>query len=137
MTRELSPLTLLLLLLFVIVVLGYLLLHLQFRIRGAAIRKDALRRSQSVVAGKATEHLAALLPDFPFDPRDARFLGSPVDLVVFDGLSAGELREIVFVEVKTGPSAALSTRERRIRDVVSAGRVRWKEIRIAVPDRRG
>ncbi|MGH9321972.1 MAG: Holliday junction resolvase-like protein [Vicinamibacteria bacterium] len=133
MTGGLSPLTLFLI--FVIAVMSYILLHLHLRIREAAIRKDALRRSQSSVAGKATEHLAALFPEFPFDPRDARFLGSPVDLIVFDGLSAGELREIVFVEVKTGPSAALSTRERRIRDIVSAGRVRWKEIKIEVPDR--
>jgi predicted Holliday junction resolvase-like endonuclease len=95
------------------------------------IRKDALKRSQAVVSGKATEHLVPLLPEFPFDPKDARFLGAPVDLVVFDGLSEGDLREIVFVEVKTGASAALSTRERRIRDAVDDGRVRFLEIRIA------
>ena len=80
-----------------------------------AIRKDALRRSQATVSGKATEHLVPLLPDFPFDPRDARFLGSPVDLVVFDGLSGGDLQEVVFVEVKTGPGAELSPRERKVR----------------------
>lgn len=94
------------------------------------IRKDALKRSQAVVSGKATEHLVPLLPSFPFDPKDARFLGSPVDLVVFDGLSEDDLREIVFVEVKTGASAALSTRERRIRDAVADGRVRFEEVRI-------
>lgn len=94
------------------------------------IRKDTLRRSQAVVAGKATEHLVPFLPDFPFDPRDARFLGAPIDLVVFDGLSEGELREIVFVEVKTGTGAALSSRERKIRDAVVEGRVSWHELRV-------
>jgi predicted Holliday junction resolvase-like endonuclease len=116
-----------------IAMLGYLLFRL--KLREAAIREDTLRRSQSVVAGKATEHLAPLLPGFEFDPRDARFLGSPIDFLVFDGLSDGEIREIVFVEIKTGPSAALTSRERRVRDAVDRGRVRFLEVRIDMPDR--
>jgi predicted Holliday junction resolvase-like endonuclease len=100
----------------------------------ARIRSDAIRRSQSAVAGKTTEHLAPYLPEFPFDPRDARFLGAPIDLVVFDGMTAGELREIVFVEIKTGPSAALSPRERRLRDAVVERRVRFQELRLPGPD---
>jgi len=96
----------------------------------AEIRRDAVTRSQSVITGKVTEHLVPYLGEFPFNPKDVRFIGSPVDLIVFDGLSADELAEIVLVEVKTGPAAALSTRERRIRDTVRAGRVRWEELRI-------
>ncbi|HEY7698915.1 MAG TPA: Holliday junction resolvase-like protein [Vicinamibacteria bacterium] len=131
MTPTPSPLTLVLLL-----VIGFLLyLLFSLKLREARIREDALRRSQSVVAGKATEHLAPLLPGFDFDPRDARFLGSPVDFIVFDGLSEGELHEIVFVEVKTGPEAVLSSRERRVRDAVDAGRVRFLEVRIDPSDR--
>ena len=122
-----------LVLLLVIAVQGYLLFRL--KIREARIREDALSRSHSVVAGKATEHLAPLLPGFEFDPRDARFLGSPIDFIVFDGLSEGEIQEIVFIEIKTGPSAALTTRERRVRDTVDSRRVRFLEVRIDPSDR--
>jgi len=122
-----------LVLLLIIAVQGYLLLRL--KIREARIREDALWRSHSVVAGKATEHLAPLLPGFEFDPRDARFLGSPIDFIVFDGLSEGEVHEIAFVEIKTGPSAALTTRERRVRDAVEGRRVRFLEVRIDPSDR--
>ena len=94
------------------------------------IRRDAVRRSQSVVTGKVTEHLVPFVGDFPYNPRDVRFLGTPIDLIVFDGLDEDDLSEIVFVEVKTGASAALSTRERRIRDAVRAGAVRWHELRV-------
>jgi predicted Holliday junction resolvase-like endonuclease len=100
----------------------------------ARIREDSLRRSQAVVAGKTTEHLLPFFPDFPFSARDVRFLGSPVDLVVFDGMNEGRLRDIVFVEVKTGSSASLTTRERKIRDAVAAGRVRFQEIRAPGPE---
>lgn len=94
-----------------------------------ALRQDAVQRSQAVTAGKVFEQLVPFLPDFPFNPRDARFLGSPIDLVVFDGLDADELRRVVFVEIKTGAST-LSTRERRVRDAVQAGRVAWLELRL-------
>lgn len=93
------------------------------------IRADAVRRSSAVVSGKVTEHLAPYMEAFPYNPKDARFLGSPVDLIVFDGMNDDALREIVFLEVKTG-SSSLSTRERRVRDAVLARRVVWREFRV-------
>ena len=92
------------------------------------IRQEAIHKSQAVTVGKVTEHFVPYLPGFAYSPKDARFLGSPIDFVVFDGLNDGEVKGVVFVEVKTGTSA-LSTRERRIRDAVQAGRVQWVEIR--------
>lgn len=94
------------------------------------IRRDAVTRSRGVIAGKVVEHLAPYFDGFPYNPKDVRFLGSPVDLVVFDGLDEGALLEIVFIEVKSG-SATLSARERGIRDAVKGGRVRWEEYRPA------
>jgi predicted Holliday junction resolvase-like endonuclease len=96
------------------------------------IRREAIRKSDSVTLGKVTEHLVPYLPDFTFNPRDARFLGSPVDFVVFDGLSEGELRSVYFVEIKTGKSS-LNTRERRVRDAVLARQVEWLELRPGIP----
>jgi predicted Holliday junction resolvase-like endonuclease len=92
------------------------------------IREDAVLRSHAVTAGKIYEQLVPYLPGFAFNPRDARFLGSPVDFVIFEGLSEGEVRRIVFVEVKAGGSQ-LTTREREVRDAVKAGRVEWAELR--------
>ena len=93
-----------------------------------AIRQEAIQKSQAVTVGKVTEHFVPYLPGFSFNPKDARFLGSPVDFVVFDGLNDGEIKGIAFVEVKTGVSA-LSSRERRIREAVQSGKIQWVEIR--------
>lgn len=93
------------------------------------IRRDAVDRSQAVIAGKVSEQLLPFLPGFTFNPKDVRFLGSPVDFVVFDGLAAGQLDRIVFVEAKTG-AAGLTARERQIREVVIARRVEWNEWRV-------
>ncbi|MFP3895590.1 MAG: Holliday junction resolvase-like protein [Anaerolineales bacterium] len=90
------------------------------------IRQDAIERSQAVIRGKVTEHLVPFFPDFAYNPRDARFIGTPVDLIVFDGLSDGDVQRIVFVEVKSGESATLSTRERRVRNCIQKGAVTYE-----------
>jgi predicted Holliday junction resolvase-like endonuclease len=95
-----------------------------------AIRRDAIARSAAVISGRVHEQLVPHLPGFAFDPKDARFLGSPVDFVVFDGLATGEVKRIVFLEVKTGTSV-LSQREREVRAAVEGRRVEWQELRIA------
>jgi predicted Holliday junction resolvase-like endonuclease len=96
-----------------------------------AARKDATKRSRSVLAGKGAEQLAPLVPVFSdrFEPSEARFLGAPVDYVVFDGLGEGELREIVLVEVKTGRSQ-LSRNEREVMRAVEEGRVAFEMLRL-------
>ena len=92
------------------------------------IRKDAASKSRSTLVGKITEHFIPYLPEFPYDPQDARFLGAPIDFVVFDGMSEGEIKDIILVEVKTN-KGSLSTRERQLRDAVNDGRVKWTQIK--------
>ena len=95
------------------------------------IRKDAASKSKSTLIGKITEHFIPYLPDFPYNPQDARFMGAPIDFIVFDGMSEGELKEVVLVEIKTN-KGNLSKRERQLRDAVNEGRVKWTQIRRTV-----
>lgn len=94
-----------------------------------SIRKEAVKKSHDVISGKVTEQLVPYLPSFRYNPRDARFIGGPVDFIVFDGLCDGEVKQVVFVEVKTGGSA-LSQREKQVRSVVEIRAVKWEELRI-------
>ena len=91
-------------------------------------REDAIKRSRAVLAGQAAEQLAPWLPGFPFDPGDCRFIGKPVDFLVFSGSTAGTISEVVFVEVKSG-TAGLNKAERSLREAIESGRVRWQEYR--------
>jgi predicted Holliday junction resolvase-like endonuclease len=91
-------------------------------------REDAVKRSRAIIGGQSVEQLAPWLPDFPWDPSECRFVGKPVDFIVFRGASAGRVEELVLVEVKTG-SSSLSKVERSLKDCVEAGRVSWAEYR--------
>lgn len=96
-----------------------------------AARRDAVKRSRSVLGGKAAEQIVPLLPEFSerFDASEARFLGAPIDYVVFDGIGSGTLREVVLVEVKTGRSR-LTPNEREVELAVREGRVRFETLRL-------
>ena len=94
------------------------------------LRKDAVKRSKAVISGQVTEQIAPFLPNFPANPSDARFIGKPVDFIVFSGLSENEkIDEILFVEVKTGKSL-LSEREKEVKKAIEKGNVRYDEYRI-------
>ena len=100
------------------------------------VRKDAADRSRQVLKGKIAEHMVPLIPSaFRYEPSDARFIGAPIDYLIFDGYTrvkdgrSDEKITVVLADVKTG-SAALSRTERRIKEAVEAGRVKWETIRL-------
>ncbi len=92
------------------------------------IKQEILERSRAALKGRIGEQLAPLLPMFKHEPADARFLGSPVDYVVFDGYKEGNPRSVTFIDVKTGKTATLSKMERKLKLVIDQGKVRWETI---------
>jgi predicted Holliday junction resolvase-like endonuclease len=48
-------------------------------------RNRSLDGSRAVIKGKIAEQLAPVLPNFKYLPSDARFIGDPIDYVVFNG----------------------------------------------------
>ncbi|GHV75784.1 hypothetical protein AGMMS49942_06050 [Spirochaetia bacterium] len=94
------------------------------------IVKDRLKASRAVIGGLVSEQMAPLLPGFPFDPGDCRFVGKPVDFIVFRGMNEKNITEVVFLEVKSGAGKNLNDQEKRLRDAVRAGRVRWEEFNV-------
>jgi predicted Holliday junction resolvase-like endonuclease len=76
------------------------------------------KKSSEVRTGKIAEQISPFLDDYPLNPRTARFIGDPIDFVHFDE------DKVTFVEVKSGKSQ-LSTKQRRIRDMVKDGKVEF------------
>jgi len=98
------------------------------------IRKDSVNRSRFTLKGKIAEQIAPMLPAFEHQPADARFIGSPVDYVIFDGLSGvadekGSAIRIVFMDVKHG-GAGLTRTQQVIKKAVEEGAVSWETLRI-------
>jgi predicted Holliday junction resolvase-like endonuclease len=99
-------------------------------------RRESVEKARSSLKGQIAEQMAPLLPGFLYLPADARFLGDPVDYIVFDGYTGvrdgGALEEgleVVLLEIKHGKSA-LSPFQRSIARSVEEGRVRFEVCRI-------
>ncbi len=102
---------------------------------GNEIRKDSVNRSRSTLKGKIAEQMAPVLPEFAFNPADARFIGSPVDYIIFDGLTevADEQKtsiRIVFMDVKKG-AGKLTRVQRIIKKAVEDREVAWQTLHLA------
>jgi predicted Holliday junction resolvase-like endonuclease len=95
------------------------------------IRKDAIARSVNTLLGKIGEEFAPILlaDKYQVNPKDFRHLGSPVDYIAFKGLSDDNADpEVIFIEVKTGKSTSLTERERKVRDAIKNGKVRYEVV---------
>jgi predicted Holliday junction resolvase-like endonuclease len=91
--------------------------------------------SRAVIKGKIAEQLAPILPDFKYLPSDARFIGDPIDYIVFNGYT--EIKdnggsdinlEIVILDIKTA-QASLSVLQKAIAKAVNSGKVRFEVVR--------
>ena len=93
------------------------------------IREDAIKHSRAVLSGQFSEQIAPYLPDFPYKPTEARFIGKPIDFIVFKGMDEKKIDEVVFVEVKSGQSQ-LSGVERSLRNTLQNKNVSWHEYKV-------
>ena len=110
---------------------------LSFRRRLDAARRQSVNISRSTLKGQIGEQLAPLLPGFAYAASDARFLGDPIDYIVFngytnlrdtDGFDADAL-EVVILDIKHGGSK-LTACQRAVAKAVQSGRVRFEVVRV-------
>ena len=99
-------------------------------------QKRSVNTSRAVLKGKMAEQFAPILPEFQYLPSDAKFLGDPVDYVVFDGYT--DFRdgdgtvddiEVILLDIKSG-GARLSKGQQAIAQAVREGRIRFETLRI-------
>ena len=101
-------------------------------------RADAVDTSRAVLKGKIAEQIAPLLPGFlaKYNPADARFIGSPIDYLIFRNMSKGKDSddpiEIILLDVKTG-NAGLSPVQKKIEEAAIRKRINFDVIRADEP----
>jgi len=106
------------------------------------IRRDAVDTERSTLKDRVGGELAQQMEPFPFVPADTRFIGNPVQFVVFDGhtevkdRSAETLRGVVFVSVNDDASAGNADRE-LVEECVAGGRLSWLTLSMGKPQSEG
>ena len=99
-------------------------------------KKRSVNTSRAVLKGKMAEQFAPLFPEFHYLPSDAKFLGDPVDYVIFDGYTdfrdgdgRAEDINVILIDIKSG-QARLSKGQQAIAQAIAAGRVRFETVHI-------
>lgn len=91
---------------------------------------------------KSASSLRRLLfiADFPYNPSDCRFLGEPIDYVIFQNVNecvegTADISEvqIILADVKTGNSRLTKSQE-VIKQAIANGQVYFKEFRLKETD---
>lgn len=118
---------------FIVLIFGFILGFLYRWILNQKNKKHNLSFQGSILKGKISEQLAPYLPGFPKDlkPSEAKFLGSPVDFIVFKGMDNKNITEIVFVEVKSGYHNYHNENEDSLKIAIDTKKVSW--VKYTVP----
>jgi len=91
-------------------------------------RKKSIKKSRSVILWESYETLAPFMKEINYHPKDMNFLWKWVDYIVFDGLSAWNLKQIVLLEIKTGKSRQ-NINEKQIEDIVKKNKIKYEIVR--------
>ncbi len=111
------------------ITIGYLFAKIYFQTKVRWQRKNAVERSKNVLMWQVNEKIAPILPHFPYNYKDLVFIGKWIDYIVFDWLSTGNLKEIVFLEIKSWVSN-LNRNERMVKNCISWGKISYDIMRI-------
>jgi len=99
-----------------------------------SVRREALDRSRPEVQRRVGSRIAGWTHSFPFRQEDSRFIGHPIDYLVFEGYSEVKARRedaitrVTFVRANSGgdddPDAQL------VKECIAAGKVEWRTLEI-------
>lgn len=96
-------------------------------------RAQSAHSSKGQILEKWTPFLEHPEIEPQWKPEDWSFMGNPLDYVVWEWYKDKEKNmaegKIVLMDVKAAKSQ-LTTKQRRIRDLIKAGKVEWREIRL-------
>ena len=96
-------------------------------------RAQSAHSSKGQILEKWTPFLEHPQIEPQWKPEDWSFMGNPLDYVIWEWYKDKEQNmsegKIVLLDVKAAKSQ-LTTKQRRIRDLIKAGKVEWREIRL-------
>jgi len=101
------------------------------------IKRGVAERQRAGIKGRMTETFAPFLEGFTGRASESKFLGDPIDYIVFDGLEERKITGIKFVEIKTGTSG-MNDVQKQIKNLINnyPEKIKFEEIRLNVLDKK-
>jgi predicted Holliday junction resolvase-like endonuclease len=93
--------------------------------RKKSATEKAEKTATAVNIGKKLEVVLPTMKDFKWRLPDCRFLGDPIDFIIFNGYSLSDIYSLSFVEVKSG-GARLNAHQKAIKEAIKDKKVSYE-----------
>jgi predicted Holliday junction resolvase-like endonuclease len=94
------------------------------KLKRKKLGETSITRARGINIGFIFERLIVTLDTFKYHPNDCRALFDPIDFIIFDGLHEGNIKRIIFTDVKTGASQ-LTKKQKKIKALIEDKKVEW------------
>lgn len=92
------------------------------------IRRQAIASQTRQITSEIAKETKLLNESFSYNPRDIKFIGKYIDLIVFDGAADEEEVSIYFLEITKANNGSTSEYKNKVWSAINKRRFNWKEI---------
>ena len=92
------------------------------------IREQAIRRGRDQVPKMVNNSLSGSITKLKYNPYDIKPINHPIDYVVYDGMTDGEINNVIFLHEKNSDLAEL---HKSIHETVQKKEYDWRVARIS------
>lgn len=92
------------------------------------IRRRAIYQSRAAIAETITEELSIINNNFAFNPKDIKFVGRFIDLIIFDGSAEESDVSIYFVEILNKSHLNKNDYKAQVEKAIKNGHYNFEEI---------
>ena len=92
------------------------------------IRRQAIALHTRQITSEIAKETKLLNESFSYNPRDIKFIGKYIDLIVFDGAADEEEVSIYFLEITKANNGSTSEYKNKVWTAINKRKYNWKEI---------
>lgn len=94
------------------------------------IRREAIAANSKQITDDIRSETSLLKDNFSFNPRDIKFIGKFIDLVVFDGAADESDVSIYFISIVKANNPSTHQHKNRVKEAICKMNYNWKEINV-------
>lgn len=94
------------------------------------IRRKAIYQTRAAIAETITEELSIINNNFAFNPKDIKFVGRFIDLIIFDGSAEESEVSIYFVEILNKSHLNKNDYKTQVEKAIKNGNYNFEEINL-------
>ena len=94
------------------------------------IRRTAISQMNSHILENISNQLSIVKNNFAFNPKDIKFIGRFIDLIIFDGAADEELVNIYFIDIQRPEISSKHHFKIKVANAIKKGTVSFQEINL-------